>query len=43
MAEKGDVPADTVSLPPTYAPSEAYTESPPPVSSLFLHFPSNES
>lgn len=30
MAEKGDVPADIVSLPPTYAPSEAYTESPPP-------------
>ncbi|XP_064077856.1 uncharacterized protein LOC135195535 isoform X1 [Macrobrachium nipponense] len=29
MAEKGDV-VDTVSLPPTYAPSEAYTESPPP-------------
>lgn len=30
MAEKGDLPSDTVSLPPTYAPSEAYTESPPP-------------
>ncbi|XP_068207986.1 basic proline-rich protein-like [Palaemon carinicauda] len=29
MAEKGDG-VDTVSLPPTYAPSEAYTESPPP-------------
>ncbi|XP_045137041.1 uncharacterized protein LOC123519571 isoform X2 [Portunus trituberculatus] len=30
MAEKGDGGSDTVSLPPTYAPSEAYTESPPP-------------
>lgn len=30
MTEKGDGTPDTVSLPPTYAPSEAYTESPPP-------------
>lgn len=31
MAEKGgDGGQDNVSLPPTYAPSEAYTESPPP-------------
>ncbi|XP_069942099.1 uncharacterized protein [Cherax quadricarinatus] len=30
MTEKADMPGDTVSLPPTYAPSEAYSESPPP-------------
>ncbi|CAL4068569.1 unnamed protein product [Meganyctiphanes norvegica] len=33
MSEKGDMPpdhGDQVSLPPNYAPSEAYTESPPP-------------
>lgn len=36
MAEKAEMPADTVSLPPTYAPSEAYTESPPPVSTALL-------
>lgn len=35
MAEKAEMPADTVSLPPTYAPSEAYTESPPPVSTHY--------
>lgn len=36
MAEKAEMPADSVSLPPTYAPSEAYTESPPPVSTALL-------
>jgi len=30
MSEKGELPPDQVSLPPNYAPSEAYTESPPP-------------
>jgi len=30
MSEKGELPPDQMSLPPNYAPSEAYTESPPP-------------
>ena len=31
-SEKGDLPQDTDSLPPHYATSEAFTDSPPPVS-----------
>ena len=32
MSEKGDLPQDTDSLPPNYASSEVFTDSPPPVS-----------
>ena len=34
MSEKGELPPDNLSLPPNYAPSETYTDSPPPVSVL---------
>ena len=32
MTEKAEIASDSASLPPTYTPSEAFTDSPPPVS-----------
>jgi len=37
MSEKGDLPQDTDSLPPNYASSDVFTDSPPPVSIKITH------